>query len=150
MLATRPNTSADEIGQLVVARMERQAILMPGGPLLWVVLDEAVLHRQVGDRPTMHDQLARLADLSRWPNVTIEIVPFSAGAHGGLLGALVVAEFEQAPAIVYLQTAGGGQISGEPSMVAQVLLTFDTLRSEGILRGASRDLITKVAEEKWI
>ncbi len=150
VLATRPNTTDDETEQLVAARMDRQAILAPGGPpLLWVVLDEAVLHRQVGDLQTMADQLARLAELSRRPNVTIEVVPYGAGAHGGLLGAFVVAEFEQAPAVAYLETAAGGQISEEPSTVAQVLLTFDTLRSEGMPRGASRDLITKVAEEKW-
>jgi hypothetical protein len=62
----------------------------------------------------------------------------------------VIAEFEDAPAIVYLETAAGGQIADEPSMVAEVMLTFDTLRSEGVPRGASRDLIMKVAEEKWI
>jgi len=150
VLATRPNTTDEETDQLVAARLNRQAILTAGGtPLLWVVLDEAVLHRQVGDSPTMREQLLHLVEVSRWPNVTVEVVPHDAGAHGGLLGAFVVAEFEQAPAIVYLETAAGGQISEEPSTVAQVLLTFDTLRSEGIPRGASRELIMKVAEEKW-
>jgi transcriptional regulator with XRE-family HTH domain len=150
VFATRPNTTDEETDQLVASRIDRQAILSPGGlPLLWVVLDEAVLHRQVGDKAIMHDQLVRLVEMSRWPNVTVEVVPYDAGAHGGLLGAFVVAEFDQAPAIVYLETAAGGQISEEPSTVAQVLLTFDTLRSEGIPRGASRDLIMKVVEEKW-
>jgi hypothetical protein len=60
----------------------------------------------------------------------------------------VVAEFEDAPAIVYLETAAGGQIAEEPSMVAQVMLS-DTLRSEGLPHRASRDLIMKVAEQKW-
>ena len=69
--------------------------------------------------------------------------------HGGLLGAFVIAEFEDAPAIVYLETASGGQIAEEPSIAAQVMLTFDTLRSEGLPRGASVDMIMKVAEEKW-
>ena len=61
----------------------------------------------------------------------------------------MVAEFEDAPAIVYLETAAGGQIAEEPSMVAQVMLSFDTLRSEGLPHRASRDLIMKVAEQKW-
>jgi transcriptional regulator with XRE-family HTH domain len=151
VLATRPNTTDEETEQLVAVRLERQAILAPGSPpLLWVVLDEGVLHREVGDGKVMHDQLVHLAEMSRWPNITVEVVPYGAGAHGGLLGAFVIAEFEDAPAIVYLETAAGGQIAEEPSMVAEVMLTFDTLRSEGIPRGASRDLIMKVAEEKWI
>jgi transcriptional regulator with XRE-family HTH domain len=151
VLATRPNTTEEETDQLVSARLERQEVLArEDPPLLWVVLDEGVLHRQVGeDGQVMHGQLLHLAEMSRRPNITVGIVPYSAGAHGGLLGAFAVAEFKDAPAIVYLETAAEGQVSEEPSMVAQVMLTFDTLRSEGLPRGASRDLIMKVAEERW-
>jgi hypothetical protein len=79
----------------------------------------------------------------------VEVVPYRAGAHGGLLGAFVIAEFDDTPAIVHLETAAGGQIAEEPSMVAQVRLSFDTLRSENIPRGAPRELIMKFVEEKW-
>jgi DNA-binding XRE family transcriptional regulator len=150
VLGTRPNTTEEELDQLVSARMERQAILAPGDPpVLWVVVDEGVLHRQVGGAKVMHGQLLHLAEVSHRPNITVEVVPYAAGAHGGLLGAFVVAEFEDAPAIAYLETAAGGQIVEGSSMVAEVMLVFDTLRSEGLPRGASRDLIMKVAEEKW-
>lgn len=97
----------------------------------------------------MRDQLQHLARMSRQPNITVGIVPYSAGAHSGLAGAFAIAEFTSAPAIVYLETAAEGQVAEAPSMVAQVMLTFDTLRSEGLPRGASRDLIMKVAEERW-
>jgi hypothetical protein len=93
--------------------------------------------------------LVHLAEMSRRPNVSVEVVPYGAGAHSGLLGAFVVAEFEDAPAIVYLETAAGGQIAEGADMVSQVMLTFDTLRSESLPRGVSRDLIMKVAEETW-
>ena len=150
VLGTRPNTTDDETEQLVSARMERQAILETGDPpLLWVVLDEGVLHRQVGDAKVMHDQLLHLADVSCRPNITVEVVPYGAGAHSGLLGAFVVAAFEDAPAIGYLETAAGGTVTEEADTVAQVTLTFDTLRSESLTRSVSRDLIVKVAEEKW-
>jgi hypothetical protein len=111
---------------------------------------EAVLHREVGDFKTMHDQLLHLAEMSRRPNITVEVVPYSAGAHSGLLGAFVIADFDDAAAIAYLETAAEGQTVEESSVVAKVALTFDTLRSEALPRGASRDLITKVAEERWI
>lgn len=150
VLATRPNTTDEETEQLVNARLERQAILAADDPpLLWVVLDEGVLHREVGDAKVMHGQLTQLAEASRRPNISVEVVPFSAGAHSGLLGAFVLAEFEDAPAIVYLETAAGGQLAEAPSTLAQVMLTFDTLRSESLPRGVSRDLIMRVAEEKW-
>jgi transcriptional regulator with XRE-family HTH domain len=150
VLGTRPNTTDEVVDQLVDARLERQAILAGDDPpLLWVTLDEGVLHRLVGDAGVMRGQVQHLAEVSRLPNVTVQVVPYSAGAHGGLLGAFVIAEFVDAPAIVYLETAAGGQIAEDPSMVAQVMLIFDTLRSEGLPRGASRHLIMKVAEETW-
>jgi len=87
--------------------------------------------------------------MSRRPNITIQVVPYSAGAHSGLLGAFVIAEVDDTPPIAYLDTAAEGETIEEPSVVAQVLLTFDSLRSEALPHGASRDMIMRVAEERW-
>jgi transcriptional regulator with XRE-family HTH domain len=150
VLATRPNTTDDEIDDLVTVRLARQAILeRDDPPLLWAVIDEAVLHRPVGTSQVMHDQLMHLVGMSGRPNITVQVVPYSAGAHSGLLGAFVIAEFNDDPGIVYLDTAIDGQTVEEPAMVAKAALTFDTLRSEALPRGASRDLIMRVAEERW-
>jgi hypothetical protein len=118
-------------------------------PLLWLVIDEAVLHREVGGAKVMHDQLVHLAELSERPNITVEVTPDTSGAHSGLLGAFAIAEFADAPSVVDLETAAGGQIAEERSVVAGIALAFDTLRSEALPRGASRDLIRKAAEERW-
>ena len=75
------------------------------------------LNRQIGDKAVMDAQLHHLAQMSQRPNITVEIVPFSAGAHIALLGAFAIAEFEDSPTIVYLETAAGGQIAEQPSMV---------------------------------
>jgi transcriptional regulator with XRE-family HTH domain len=150
VLATRPNTTADEVDDLVSARLARHAILdRDDPPLLWAVIDEAVLHREVGDAKIMYGQLMHLVEMSLRPNVTVELVPYSAGAHSGLLGAFVIADFGDAPSIAYLETAAEGQTIEEPSVVAKIALTFDTLRSEALPRGASRDAIRKVAEQRW-
>ena len=150
VLATRPNTSEDKVEERIAARLERQVILEGDQPpLLWVVLDEAALHRDIGGGKVMHDQLLHLATMSDRPSITIQIIPFAAGAHTGLLGAFAIAEFADAPGIAYLETVAGGQIMEEPSAVADVTLTFDTLRAEALPRRVSRDLITEVAEERW-
>ena len=52
-----------------------------------------------------------------------------------------------APGIVYFESPDEGQTIRDPATVAKIILTFDTLRSEALPRGASRDLIVKVAEE---
>ena len=116
-------------------------------PQLWCLLDEGALHRRVGGAKTMHDQLLHLAETAHRPKVTVQVVPFEVGAHAGLLGAFVIASFDGAGDIVYLETAASGQVTETPSVVAEITLTYDTLRSEALPRTASRELIMKVAEQ---
>lgn len=49
-----------------------------------------------------------------------------------------------------METPDDGQTTQTPSVVAKVSANFDTLRAEALPRGASRDLIRRVAEEQWI
>lgn len=150
ILSAGPDTRASQLDDLVRARMERQDILdRAKPPALWVVLDEAVLHRLIGSRQIMHDQLMHLAEMSCRPAITVQIVPAEVGTHAGLLGAFIVADFDAAPSILYAETAVEGQSIERPALVAKAALAFDRLRAEALPRGASRDLIRKVAEERW-
>ena len=98
------------------ARIERQAIFRRADPpSLWAVLDEGVLRRRIGSAPTMRGQLLHLLDVSGWSTITVQLVLGEAGAHVGLLGALSVAAFANAPGIVYLDTPDQGRVrSGRP------------------------------------
>jgi transcriptional regulator with XRE-family HTH domain len=150
VLSTRPNTSDDQIEELVAARMQRQDVFCrEEPPLLWTLIDEAALYREVGSSEVMSRQLLHLVDLSRRPNITIQVVPYSAGPHSGLLGAFVIAEVDDSPPIAYLETAAEGETVEDPSVLARLALTFDNLRSKALPDVASRDLIVKVAEERW-
>jgi transcriptional regulator with XRE-family HTH domain len=147
VLATRPDVTQDELSELVASRLDRQQVLVRDRPpRLWVVLDEGVLHRQVGGARVMQDQLLHLATLSHRPGITIEVVPYSAGAHSGLLGACAIADTGDRSPVVYLETLAEGFVTEAPATVGSVLLTFETLRSEALPRGASRDLILQQAE----
>ena len=146
--SVQPNTTDAEVDERVAARMERQAILdRARPPLLWVVLDEGVLHRQVGSVKTAHGQLLHLADMSARPNINILVVPFSAGAHYAVLGAFAIADEDDKARVCYLETAWQGYIVESRSAIGKLTLIFDTLRSEALPRSASRDLILKVAGE---
>jgi len=146
--SAEPNTTEAEADERVAARMERQAILdRPDSPLVSVVLDEAVLHRQVGTAKITHDQLVQLADLSARPNISIQVVPSSAGTYFALLGGFAIAESDEAARVAYLDTASEGYVIESRSTISRLTLIFDTLRSEALPPGASRDLILKVAGE---
>jgi len=152
VLATRPNTTEAEIDNLVAARLARQVILTrddPPAPLLWALIDEGVLYRPVAPAEVMHDQLMYLVEVSRRPNVTIQVVPYSAGGHTGLLGAFVVADLDSSLGIVYVEDIADGRVFEDPGAVSRVTLRYKSLQSEALPKGASRDLIARVAEERW-
>ncbi|MCE7082409.1 helix-turn-helix transcriptional regulator [Streptomyces sp. ST2-7A] len=68
-------------------RLDRQPLLeQPDAPWIVCVLDEAVLHRRIGSRAVMADQLGKLIEVNRLPRVSIRVVPYSSGAHAGTDG----------------------------------------------------------------
>jgi transcriptional regulator with XRE-family HTH domain len=150
VLGKRPHTTDDEVENLLAARLARQEILTRDEPpLVYVLLDEAVLHRPVASAELMHEQLMHLADLATWPHISIQVVPYSAGGHIGLLGAFTIAEMEDMSVIVFLENAGDGQTGQDRDQVSQIMARFDAVRGEALPVGASRDLIMKAAEERW-
>lgn len=152
VLSTRPNTTADELDSLVASRVARRDILTrvdPPPPVCWFLLDEGILYRPVASAGTMREALLDLAATSDLPNVAIQIVPYAAGGHTGLLGASVVAETAGHPGIVYLEDMSDGRVSEDPVTVAEVRLRFKTLQTEALPKSTSRQLIMRAVEEKW-
>jgi transcriptional regulator with XRE-family HTH domain len=141
----------DEVERLVTARLDRQRIFeKPKPPSVWVVIDEAVLHRPVGSATIMLDQLQHLTEMSSRPRMSIQVIPAEVGAHAGLLGGVSIGAFDDdPPGIVYLDNSDQGHTSKAPGLVASMFTIFDTLRSEALPRGASRELIGRVANERW-
>jgi transcriptional regulator with XRE-family HTH domain len=147
ILETHPNVTAEQVTERVAARLARQAVLdRDTPPVLWVLLDENVLHREIGGAKIMHDQLAHLAGMARRPNITVQVIP-RAGAHPGLLGAFVVAETPNAQ-VAYLEHIADGLTTDSPAIVAEVSMTFDALRTEAY-RGSDSLALMEEAAEKW-
>lgn len=146
----RPTDTDAAVEQLVAARMARQDIWEredPEPPVLSAILGEAVLRQRVGDAAVMREQLGRLAEAVRNPRITVQVMPFTADAHPGLLGSFVVASFENAPDAAYLDSVLNGQVSEQRKQIAQARLLYDTLAREALSPGASIKLIKKVTQE---
>src|SRR5215470_7783496 len=93
----------DEVERRVEVRAARQEILSrEDRPRLWAVVDEAVIRRIVGGPQVMHDQLRHLVECAEHGKTTIQVVPFSAGAHAGTGGSFVILDFPEPtdPAVV--------------------------------------------------
>ncbi|MFD8686132.1 helix-turn-helix domain-containing protein [Streptomyces sp. NPDC059651] len=99
-----PNGSEEELARRVELRLRRQSLLeRENAPTLWVVMEEAVLHRTVGGPRVMREQVERLLEVSELAHVSLDIVPFTAGAHIGACAPFTYFRFEEPelPDIVY-------------------------------------------------
>jgi transcriptional regulator with XRE-family HTH domain len=147
VLSRHPHVTADQVTERVSARMARQSVLdRDDPPVFWVLIDESILHRGVGDAKVMADQLERLAAAADQPTITVQLVSRT-GAHVGLLGAFVLAETADAR-VAYLDHIAGGVTTDSPAIVGQVSMRFDVLRTEAFKGSESRTLI-EAAAESW-
>lgn len=146
VLEKHPNSTREQIDERVSARLARQAVLdREDPPIFWVLLDETVLHREIGGATVMHDQLLHLLNMAQRPNVTIQVIS-RIGAHPGLSGAFGIAEMADQHRVVYLETAADGQTDEDARTVANVELRWDTLRTEAFKGTQSLDLIESAAD----
>ncbi|NED13782.1 helix-turn-helix transcriptional regulator [Streptomyces sp. SID9124] len=144
----RPTVANSVIDELVAARLERGHILGdPTEPMLWVVLDEAVLRRQVGGPGVMAEALRHIAGLATQRRIITQVLPFSVGAHTAIEGSLKLMAFPDAPPLAYLQGLGTGQLQDDPAQVRQHELTYDLVVASALSPAASLALIKSVAED---
>jgi hypothetical protein len=143
------DTSDEALDQLVATRLARQRIFdRPDPPNLWIVLDEAALHRLIGTPKTMYDQLLQVADMSMRSYICVQVVPASTRANAGLGGSFYIASAEGKRDLLHMDAVEGVTVE-QSGMVSKARLVFELVRSDALARNASRDLILKVAEERW-
>jgi transcriptional regulator with XRE-family HTH domain len=143
--AGRPREAPDVIERDVAARIDRQAILdRETPPLLWCVLDEAVLRRPVGGAATMREQLKRLIKAADSTNVVLQVLPFAVTEHPGADGSLTIIESASGPPIAYAEGWRHQRLVDSAEDVADAIMTFDLIRAAALSRGASLDLIRGV------
>ncbi|WP_239003689.1 helix-turn-helix domain-containing protein [Nocardia panacis] len=146
-----------EVQRRVQLRMQRQALLTrPVAPAnLDVVLDESVLRRTVGGARVMAAQLRHLADLSTRPNLTLRILPFTAGIPlGDATGPFTVLDFGAdgrgqpvEPPVVYVEGFTGDLYLERPADVRRYHLAHERLRRCALDIQASRHLLRQLAKE---
>lgn len=139
-----------EESRVQVMLAHRQSILFNRQPDVMVVIGEAALRQQVGDRVVMREQFAHLAQLSSehaWLN--IRILPFSAGAHaGGDTGAFSVLHFSALAelGLVHVSGASGGICLDDASWITAYTKTFIHLSPYALSHGQSLTRFNELAK----
>jgi hypothetical protein len=115
-------TSPDVADKWVESRQERQTLFERADPPeTFFVLDESVLRRTVGGPRVMAHQIDHLVAMSRRPDVSLQVLPFSAGAHPALEGTFVHLEFpaENDPDVIFIEnTLGDMLFRDDPDVTA--------------------------------
>ncbi|HEY1915263.1 MAG TPA: helix-turn-helix transcriptional regulator [Streptosporangiaceae bacterium] len=138
----------DEVERRVEVRMARQRILARSDrPRLWAIIDEAVIHRQVGGPAVMREQLQHLIATADQGKTTIQVVPYRAGAYAGTAGPFVIMEFQEPtdPAVVYIETLAGDIYIEEAPDVNRYTLAFERLLAAALHPDESVRLIEQTA-----
>jgi transcriptional regulator with XRE-family HTH domain len=148
---TLPFASREEVERRVEVRMERREVLRNENPLeLWGIVDEAALRRQVGGHTIMRAQLRQLLEATELSNVTLQVIPFDAGAHAGMADSFVFLQFaeEAIPDVVSVETMAGELFLEAESDIRRYKLVFEHLRAVAASPDASRSLIASIVAEK--
>ena len=133
------------VEQRVAARMERQKLVSDGKLKLIAVLDEAVLHRQIGGAQVMKEQLTALLAAARLWNVTLQVIPFREGAYASMLSSFHVLRLPEGSGVVYIEGLTG-DLYAEGDDIARCAAVFSSLRSSGLSPTASIAMIKTIRD----
>jgi transcriptional regulator with XRE-family HTH domain len=141
-----PKIAPERINQLIEVRLKRQQLLSQDPPVhLEVVLDEAVLHRLVGGPAVMRGQLDRLVEVSKRPNVTMQLIPYSAGAHPAMGSVFNILEFAGAvPSVVYVEGLVGWIYLERPQDIDRYQQVFERLRTVALTPQESIEVLLRI------
>jgi transcriptional regulator with XRE-family HTH domain len=148
--AARPQELPADLDRRVAVRRERQRRVLEDHSLeFWAILGEGVLRQLVASPAVTATQLRTLVEASDLPNVTIQVLPFSAGEHGAMVGSFEILGFHGAvdPDVVYLENRASALFLEEPEEVTKYGQVFDQLRALALSPQASRTMLVGATKE---
>ncbi|GAA4595672.1 transcriptional regulator with XRE-family HTH domain [Actinoplanes octamycinicus] len=141
--ARKPTPEA--VQQNVTVRMERQKLVTEGKLRLVAVMDEAVLHRQIGGAEVMREQLTAMLELAKLRNVTLQVIPFKEGAYASMLSSFAILTLPAGPNVVYIEGLTG-DLYAEGDEVQRCVTVLNELRASALSPSASLEMIKQIRE----
>ncbi|MFE3128552.1 helix-turn-helix domain-containing protein [Streptomyces hydrogenans] len=146
-----PESTPADIEKRATVRTRRQdRIRDDERPLrLWAVIDEAALHRVVGNRQVMVEQLEHLVEQSHLPHVTVQVLPFDTGAHPGISGQYSILEFPDASdsSVVYIEGVTSDLYLEKGPDVSKYSYMYEHLRAQALGVEQTRDFVEVIAKK---
>ncbi|MFJ9975744.1 helix-turn-helix domain-containing protein [Streptomyces cyaneofuscatus] len=147
LLRCQEDLSPEQVEERVTARMSRQGRLRSENPpFRWAIIDEAVLWRQVGSPDCMREQLASLLEQVDTPSSKVQVMPFSAGPHSLLGGALTLLTLPDGTSVAYEEGIQAGHLYEDPVAVKKWRRQYDVLRANSLTLDGSAERIRTAME----
>jgi transcriptional regulator with XRE-family HTH domain len=147
--AAQPDSTSDDIERYARFRQARQERLTGGNPpKLLTVINEAVIRRTVGGADVMSAQLRHLLDVMELPHVTLQVLPFDAGAHAAMTGAFIMLRFpEEEMSTVYVENDRGGLYQERPADLDRYRLVWEQVTTIALQPDDTADMISRAAAD---
>ncbi|MDG9716730.1 helix-turn-helix transcriptional regulator [Streptomyces sp. DH24] len=143
-----PPVSKEECDRRLVTRLERARILDdPVTPVVWALLDEAVLRRPLGSADVMAEQLAHIVRLAEAERVRVHVMPFDMGFHPLMESMLTLMWFEDQPPLAYGEGLRMGKLHDSPSAVHELQSRYDLALSDALSQRDSLALLKATAKD---
>lgn len=143
-----PPRIEEECDRLVVTRLERAKILIdPVTPVVWALLDEAVLRRPVGGAEIMAEQMMHIVHLTECERVRVHVLPLGLGYHPLLQGMLSLMSFEDQPPAAYGEGVLMGKLHDSPALVQRLQHTYTRALGDALPVKESIALLRATAKE---
>ncbi|RFU84355.1 XRE family transcriptional regulator [Streptomyces triticagri] len=143
-----PPKTPDERDKLLGTRLQRARILRDfTSPVVWILLDEAVLRRPVGGGEVMAEQLRHIAELGASHRIRVHVLPFAVGYHALLEGFVSLMWFDDLPPVAYVEGLKTGRVLEVPSVVTQCQAAYDHAMGDALSHRESLAMIRSIAED---
>ncbi|CRK58932.1 Putative DNA-binding protein in cluster with Type I restriction-modification system [Alloactinosynnema sp. L-07] len=141
----RPERASDETERRVTLRMSRQKVLhRTDAPKLWAVIDESVLHRPIGGQRVLRDQIDHLLEVTRLPNITLQVVPFALSGYAAETSFTMLRFTEpELPDLVYVEHLGGAVYLDRREEIELYSRVVDRLAVDSETPNRSRQILAK-------
>ncbi len=151
-----PDDTQEDIERRVALRLRRSAILTRRSSPMKAefVVHEGVLHTSVGSPAVMAAQQRHMAHVSTLPNVTVRILPFTAGFPGDCVPVLpyIILDFPVdgpgtgvEPPVVYAENNTGAMFFEDNGDVKRYREIHEAIRCAALEVQPSRDLLRQLA-----
>ena len=145
-----PDATEEEVDRRIELRLARQELLARDkSPRLHAVVNEAVVRRQVGGPVVLREQLRHIEKLAKRPTVTVQVLPFNAGAHPAMTGSFTMLRFpiDGGEPTIFVEVDSGALYPDRPSDFERYTWMFDQLRELALSPAKSMALVSRVMEK---